>query len=98
MAKKSKTIIHVNRQFIAKNAKYGEPVLPTYIVRYSNTNVKYGYAVKINGPSVLIDPRERAQLNCGARAFIETDSPVEVVDPMTYQEAKVLEEKYAGLI
>lgn len=82
-----KTVIHVNRQMIAKNAKLEEPKYPTYIVRRGNKSI-YGYAVKIDGPSVLVDPRKHKPLKCGARAWIETDSKVTVIGSMPYSEVK----------
>lgn len=86
----SKKIIHVNRQYIGFNTKVGRVVLPTYIVREGSKKSVYGYGVKINGPSVLVDTRSREKdiLSCGARAWIETDSEVEVIEPMDYQDAQ----------
>lgn len=88
------TIIHVNRQFIAINAKHGKPVLPTYIIRYKSNKVKYAHAVELTGPCKLVDPRKNKQLKCGARAWIETDHPVKLIGSMTFQEAKSLKEKH----
>src|SRR3546814_15914966 len=96
MAKKfTKKIIHVNRQFIAFNARYGKPVLPCYIVREGSKPSIYGYAVKCKGPFELVDPRKREQLSCGARAWIETTGEVEITEPMTFKEADKLRKKYA---
>lgn len=89
-----KTIIHVNRGFIGFNAKAGKPVLPTYIIREGSKKVTYGYAFKATGPLHGIDPRKQKQLHCGARAWLETDHPVEIIGAMTFQDANELREKH----
>lgn len=69
-----KTIIHVHQHKIATNRKLGLN-LPVFIVRnYKGT--RYGHKVKINGPSELIYSQK--PLKCGARAWISTQSDVEV--------------------
>lgn len=84
----TKTIIHVNRQHIAQNLKRSkDTLLPVYTVKRGNKNV-YGYSVKILGPCELVDIRNSEQLSCGARAWIETDSEVEVLGSMSYQEVQ----------
>lgn len=88
-----KRIIHVNRQFIALNAKWGESVLPTYIIRYKG-RATYAHAVKVKGEMELIDPRTHRQLACGARAWMQTDGTVDAIDPMTYQQALQLKEEF----
>lgn len=93
MIKKRKTIIHVNRQYIAFNAKVGKPVLPTYIVR-QGSKITYCHAFKVLGPLESADPRVRPQLKCGARAWLETEHEVEFTDPMTFNEARILKEEY----
>lgn len=93
MAKKTKTIIHVNRQHIAFNAKVGKPVLPTYIVR-QGSKTTYCHAFKVLGPLESADPRVRRPLSCGARAWLETEHKVEFTDPMTFHETKNLKEEY----
>ena len=89
-----KKIIHVNRSFIGFNTKYGKSVLPCYIVREGSKPSIYGFSVDIKGPCQLIDSREKSQLNCGARAWMETDSEVIIVDAMNFQEANDLRKKY----
>jgi hypothetical protein len=84
-----KSIIHVNRQNIARNIKLGKSVFPTYIVRQGNKSY-YGFAVKIDGPCTMIDPRKNPPLKCGARAWIETESPVKITGRMSYKEAMAL--------
>jgi len=71
-----KTIIHVNRQIIAANAKNGTDE-PSIIVRNYKTrrNVK---SVRILGSSII--SQNRNPLSCGARVWIETESEIEVID------------------
>jgi len=77
-------IIHVNRQHISMNAKDGGN-RPVYTIK-DNGKTRYAREVFIDGPSKLV--YDGRQLNCGARAWIETDSPVELVDEMTFKEAR----------
>ena len=92
----AKKIIHVNRHFIAINAKLGQPVLPCYSVKTGGRN-RYGFEINIKGPSKLVDTRTCSQLSCGARAWIETDAQVEIVGEMTFAEVKQLKEKHKAL-
>jgi hypothetical protein len=80
----SKTIIHVNRQHIAQNAKDGGN-RPVYTVKRGG-QTRYAREVEIHGPSKLV--YDGTQLKCGARAWIETESEVALVDEMSWQEAK----------
>lgn len=82
-----KTIIHVNRQLIAANIKRPNDPLPVYTVKQGESNT-YGYGVNILGPSTLVDIRDSEQLVCGARAWIETNADVEIVNPMTWQQVQ----------
>jgi hypothetical protein len=77
-------IIHVNRQHIAMNAKDGKN-RPVYTIKDSG-KIKYAREVIINGPSKLV--YNGKQLSCGARAWIETDSDIQLIDEMTYTEAR----------
>jgi DNA-binding PadR family transcriptional regulator len=77
-------IIHVNRQHIAMNAKDGRN-RPVYTIKDKGKTL-YAREVVINGPSKLVYNGE--QLNCGARAWIETDSEIQLVDEMTFKEAR----------
>lgn len=77
-------IIHVNRQHIAMNAKDGKN-RPVYTIKDKGKTL-YAREVVINGPSRLVYNGE--QLSCGARAWIETDSEIELVDQMTFKEAR----------
>lgn len=84
LASTTKTIIHVNRQLIAKNAKDGGN-RPVYIIRRGGKS-RYGREVVVKGPSRLV--YNGSQLHCGARAWIETDAPVEIIDEMSFMDAK----------
>lgn len=77
-------IIHVNRQHIAMNAKDGKN-RPVYTIKNKGKTL-YAREVSINGPSRLV--YNGNQLTCGARAWIETDSEIELVDEMTFKEAR----------
>lgn len=79
-----KTIIHVNRQHIAMNTKDGNN-RPVYTIKQGK-RIRYGREVVINGPSRLV--YDGSRLKCGARAWIETESAIDIVDEMTYIEAK----------
>ena len=78
------TIIHVNRQHIAMNAKDGGN-RPVYTIK-DGKHTKYAREVLILGPSKMVYSGD--QLRCGARAWIETDAPLELVDEMSFQEAR----------
>ena len=77
-------VIHVNRQHIAMNAKDGGN-RPVYTIK-DNGKIRYAREVEINGPSRLI--YNGHQLSCGARAWIETDSEITLIDEMTFTEAR----------
>lgn len=77
-------VIHVNRQFIAMNAKDGKN-RPIYTVKHKG-QTRYGREVQINGPSRLV--YNGKQLHCGARAWIETEGPLEIIDEMSWSEAR----------
>ena len=80
----SRYIIHVNRQHIAMNAKDGGN-RPVYTVK-TGGKVRYAREVFIDGPSKLV--YDGSQLNCGARAWIKTDSDIVLVDEMSFTEAR----------
>lgn len=77
-------IIHVNRQHIGMNAKDGGD-RPVYTVK-DGKQTRYARQVNILGPSRLVYNGE--QLRCGARAWIETDAEIVLVDEMTFAEAR----------
>ena len=79
-------IIHVNRQHIAMNAKDGGN-RPVYTIKdWPNGRARYAREVYIDGPSRLI--YNGAQLQCGARAWVETEADVRLIDEMTWTQAK----------
>lgn len=82
------SIIHVNRGFIASNAKDGGN-RPVYTVKTEGVkHARYAREISIKGPSYLV--YDGTQLKCGARAWIETSSKVELIDEMAFAEAKAL--------
>lgn len=89
------SIVHVNRQLIAINAKLGENVLPVYTVK-KDGKTRYAYEVRMYGEATLIDPRKNKQLPCGARAWIEAPFRVEMEPKfgLTWKEVQKLKEKH----
>lgn len=82
------TIIHVNRQHIAMNAKDGGR-RPAYIVRSGrNGRSRYARELVVHGTTRFVSNGE--QLPCGARAWIETNGKVELIDEMTFAEARAI--------
>ena len=71
-----KTIIHVNQHVIKDNAKTGDkkPVLTVKTYK-SNT---YAHEVAIKGDSKVVYSPDKP-LSCGARVWIETQAPVEIL-------------------
>jgi len=80
----SKHIIHVNRQHIAMNAKDGKD-RPVYTIK-TGSKTRYAREVLIDGPSKMV--YDGSQLKCGARAWIETDSNLTLIDEMSFKEAR----------
>lgn len=78
------SIIHVNRQHIAMNAKDGGD-RPVYTIK-NGKKTRYARQVMIDGPSTLVYNGD--QLKCGARAWIETEAPLILIDEMNFKEAK----------
>lgn len=68
------TVIHVNGGHIKGNRKTGQ-TKPIFTVKRGKENIKTN-SVVIKGPSELIYSPDNP-LNCGARAWIETLSPVQ---------------------
>ena len=79
----STAIIHVNRHHISKNAKDGGN-RPVYTVKVNGKNI-YAREVIVHGTSRCVYNGD--QLSCGARAWIETNSEIELIDSMTFREA-----------
>lgn len=71
-----KHIIHVNQHVIKRNTKTGERD-PVLTVKSYKDN-QYAHEVRIGGPCVIRYSPDKP-LSCGARVWIETDAPVEVV-------------------
>lgn len=70
-----KHIIHVNQHVIKKNTKTGERE-PVLTVKNYKEN-QYAHEVRIDGPCVIRYSPDKP-LSCGARVWIETDSPIQV--------------------
>ena len=68
-----KTIIHVNQHVIKRNSKLRENN-PVLTVKTYNSNT-YAHTVEIQGPSRVVYSPDKP-LSCGARVWIETNSPV----------------------
>lgn len=74
-----KTVIHVNRQTIAKNNKYGtnEPTITCKTYKsneYTHEAIIYGQDGK---EAARIIHRPEKPLSCGAKVWIETKNKVE---------------------
>ena len=78
------SIIHVNRQHIAMNARDGGN-RPVYTIKRGG-QTRYAREVVIDGPSRLVYNGD--QLSCGARAWIETDAELTLIDEMSFKEAR----------
>lgn len=72
-----KTIIHVNQHAVRRNIKaIGDPE-PVLTVKTYKSNT-YAHEVSIEGSSkVVYSPYK--PLSCGARVWIETESPVIII-------------------
>jgi hypothetical protein len=70
----TKSIIHINRQEVARNHKQNKSE-PVITVKKGNSNT-YGHEVEINGPCRIVYSQDRTLF--GARVWIETFSTVEV--------------------
>lgn len=79
-----KSIIHVNRQHIAMNAK-DKGNRPVYTIK-RNGKTRYAREVEIEGPCKMV--YNNSQLKCGARAWIETNSNVKLIGEMSFKEAR----------
>jgi len=81
----TKAIIHVNRQFIAMNAKDGRN-RPCYTIKIKG---KAHYCRSFVSTAPLKGVAYGSQLSCGARIWLETDAEaLTMVDEMTFAEAK----------
>jgi hypothetical protein len=59
---------------------------PVYTIK-SGSKTRYAREVSILGPSRMV--YDGTQLKCGARAWIETDAEIELIDEMTFKEARL---------
>jgi hypothetical protein len=75
MTRRRKTILHVNQAVIAKNRKEGTNLPPLIVRDYRGS--KPAHEAEILGPSKLVY-RPHDPLDCGARLWLETRSPVMV--------------------
>lgn len=83
-------IIHVNQHVIRHNLKYGADLPPCRV--QEGIESRYCREVQINGPSRMVyHPDE--PLSCGARLWIETESPVVLVDEVEYSDIRVAMEE-----
>ncbi len=80
----TKHVIHVNRAHIAQNAKDGGN-RPVYTIK-TGGKTRYAREVEILGPSKMV--YDGSQLKCGARAWIEANCEIVLIDEMTFAEAK----------
>lgn len=76
-----KTIIHVNGHNLRANKKNKNEDLPVFTVKDYRRNRK-GNTVLILGPSMMVF-KPHKKLKSGAVAWIQTNSPVEVVEKPT---------------
>ncbi len=75
-----KTVIHVNQHIIKANRKHGHNDPPLTIKTYKEN--RKAHEVVVHGPCRIVhaDPaRGIKPLPCGARVWVETTAPVEVV-------------------
>lgn len=80
-----KKIIHINRNVIQHNAKYGK-TLPVCRVQTGN-RVRYCMEVKIHGDSEMVY-RPESPLKCGAKLWIETDAEITLVGEKPWDEIR----------
>lgn len=71
--------IHINMHVIRKNKK--ENLYDPVVTVKSSSGNFYGHRVQIEGPSEIVYPEK--PLSCGARVWVETRSPVQVIDEVT---------------
>jgi hypothetical protein len=75
-----KTRIHVNQHVIRRNRAEGRAD-PPITVKQARRN-RYAMEVRILGPATLVYRPEKP-LSCGARLWLETDAPVELIGEAT---------------
>lgn len=78
-------IVHVNRQFIAMNAK-DDGDRPVYTIKHAGRTI-YAKEIEFEGKSKAV--YDGRQLSCGARAWIEMlEGKLTLINPCTFAEAK----------
>lgn len=82
-------IIHVNRQFIAMNAKDGGH-RPVYTIKPNGPNSTAIYAREVTWDGASRAVHDGSQLACGARAWIAIEPGVLMIldDAMPFKEAR----------
>ncbi|MFX4299904.1 hypothetical protein [Pseudosulfitobacter pseudonitzschiae] len=83
MPGKCTSIIHVNRHMIAKNAK-DDGNRPVFTIKQGR---KLTYCRDFIAHGTVRGIGTSGQLSCGARAWLETDGEIEMIDAMSYREA-----------
>lgn len=79
-------IIHVNRQFIAMNAKDGGN-RPVYTIKYKGETI---YAREFDAEGQIKGVSNGTQLSCGARAWLEVHGgKLVLTDAQSFAEAKI---------
>lgn len=82
---RKKAIIHVNRAFIAANAK-DKGTRPVYTMKFDGQTI-YAREITFDGHAHFVYNGD--QLSCGARAWVETNaSCFNILDRMTFAQAK----------
>jgi len=71
-----KTIVHVNQHAVRRNIK-AETKEPVLTVKTYKSN-RYANEIAIRGPSKVVYSPDKP-LSCGARVWIETEYPVEII-------------------
>jgi len=75
------TVIHINRNVIQHNSKYNTN-LPICRVQIGN-KARYCQEVDIQGPSRMVYQPDKP-LKCGAKLWIETNSPVGLIGEISW--------------
>ena len=81
MDKYMKRIVHINQHVIKKNAKTGERN-PVITCKTYKDNI-YGYEADFTNGKVIYSPDK--PLSCGAKVWIETTDPVQVLTDSGWQ-------------
>lgn len=77
MTRQRKTVIHVNQHVIARNRKTGSTDPATIVRDYEGSTP--ASRVRIEGPPEIVNSYLEP-LSCGARVWIETRSPVTIME------------------